>query len=112
MSTEIRLRETRSLDESRREMAAMAPCLAAVEVTPANLVAALELLAAASRLFPLVRVVAVADRGCEAFEWLLREAGAIHFTTSPRDADVLVRLAVRHAARVPAAPVAFAEVGL
>lgn len=104
---EIRLRETRGLADCRSELAAAPASLVVVEVTAANLDAALELLADAGRRFPLARVVAVAQRGSEFYEWLLREAGAIHFTTSPRAADVLARLAVRHAARLPLPRTAF-----
>jgi hypothetical protein len=108
LPSEIRVRETRSLADCRREMTAAPASLVVVEVTQASLSGALELVADARRRCPLTRVAAVADRGCEAYEWLLREAGAIHFSTSPRDADVLVRLAVRHAARLPAARTSFA----
>lgn len=104
----VRLCETRSLADCRRELAAAPSCLVAVEVNPANLLAALELFAEMGRRYPLARAVAIAQRGGAPFEAALREAGAIYFTTSPREADVLARLAVRHAARIPLARTTFA----
>ncbi|MEX0678528.1 MAG: hypothetical protein WD063_15715 [Pirellulales bacterium] len=98
---EIRVCETRLLADCRRELAGAPPSLVVVELSESNLAAALDLVADAVRRFPLARVVAVAERGWEPYEWLLREAGAIHFTTQPRKADTLARLAVRHVARVP-----------
>jgi hypothetical protein len=106
---ELRLRETRTLADCRHELTAAPASLLVVEVSESNLGGVLDLAADVERLFPWARLVAVAPRGGEACEWLLREAGAIHFTTSPRSAAVLARLAARHAARIPlprATPVA------
>jgi hypothetical protein len=108
LPTGIRVREARTLADCRRELAVVRACLVAVEVNPAQLTATLELIAEVARHYPLTRAVAVAPRGCEPFEGALREAGAIYFTTSPRAADVLARLAVRHAARIPAGRTTFA----
>jgi len=72
-----------------------------LEVNLANLRNVLELAADLGRRFPHARWAAVAERANASYEGLLREAGAMHFATSPRTADVLARLAVRHAARVP-----------
>ena len=96
---EIRVYETRTLADCRRELAARPASLVAVELLGNNVTGTLDLLADVARTFPLARGVAVAQRGWESYEWLLREAGALHFTTSPRQCDVLARLAVRHAAR-------------
>ncbi len=98
---EIRVYETRTPADCRCELAARPASLVAVELLQTNVTGTLDLLALVARTFPLARAVAVAERGWEPYEWLLREAGAIHFTTSPRQSDALARLAVRHAARVP-----------
>jgi hypothetical protein len=98
---EIRLCETRSLAECFGELVAAPASLVAVELSQSNLEPALDLVAEVGRRFPFAAVVVVAPRGWEAYEWLLREAGAVHFTTSPRDGAALARLAVRHVARVP-----------
>ena len=44
----------------------------------------------------------VADRSLAACEWLVREAGAVHFLLSTRQLPPLARLVVRHLANVPA----------
>jgi hypothetical protein len=100
---DLRLRETRNLADCRGELAAAPASLVVVEVSESNLAAVVELAVDVERMFPWARMVAVASRGCEAWEWLLREAGAIHFTTSPRTADTLARLAARQTARIPTA---------
>jgi hypothetical protein len=97
----IRVRETRNFADCRRELTAWPASLVAVEVSRTNVAGALDLLTEVARKYPLARAAAVAERGCEPYEWLLREAGAIHFTTSPRESDALARLAVRLAARGP-----------
>ena len=53
------------------------------------------------REFPLARVAVVAERRLAACQWLLREAGAVHFVTSSRQAGPLAELACRHLANVP-----------
>jgi hypothetical protein len=98
---ELPLRETRTLADCRQELAAAPASLLVVEVSDSNLGGVLDLAADVEHIFPWARLVAVAARDGEDREWLLREAGAIHFTTSPRTAATLARLAARHAARIP-----------
>ena len=43
----------------------------------------------------------VADRQWADYEWLMREAGAVHFVCSPRRVGPLAQLACRHLAQVP-----------
>lgn len=99
---EFPISETRTLADCRHQLAAAPTSLLVVELLPTGVPGTLELLGDLGRSFPLARAVAVAARGLEPYEWVLREAGAIHFTTSPRESDVLARLAVRHVARLPA----------
>ena len=98
---EMPLRQTRSLDECCEELVRAPGRLLVLEVSEINLQNVLELAADLGRRFPHARWAGVAKRGYESYDGLLREAGAVHFATSPRTADVLARLAVRHAARVP-----------
>jgi hypothetical protein len=100
---EIRVCETRTLGDCRRELALAPGSLVVVELWRTDVDGTLALLTDVARRFPQARAVAVAERGCEPFEWLLREAGAIHFMTSPRQSATLARLAVRHVSRVPVA---------
>jgi hypothetical protein len=105
---ELRLRETRSLADCLHELDESPASVVVVEFSEALLERALDLLGEVGRRFPSALVVAVAPRGWEPYEGLLREAGAVHFTTSPRDGDVLARIAVRHAALIPAPGTTFA----
>jgi hypothetical protein len=105
---EIQLRETRSLADCLGELTASPASLVVVELSDANLERAVDLVARINRSLPAALVVAVAPRGLEACQWLVREAGAAHFTTSPRDGDILARLAMRHAARGATGSTSFA----
>ncbi len=108
LPAELRLRETRSPEECLAELGQAPRSLVALEVPENGVDGMLDLLGAATRRFPMARFVALAERGLEAHEWLLREAGAVHFTTSPREIDVVARLAERHAARLPQPRTTFA----
>ncbi len=54
--------------------------------------------------FPGVVFAVVAQRGLEAWQWPLREAGAVLFVESPRNIDGILRMAKRHLARAPVPP--------
>ncbi len=47
------------------------------------------------------RAAVVAERSLAEWEWLMREAGAVHFLTSPRRLAPLIDLACRHLAAAP-----------
>jgi hypothetical protein len=96
LGPEIRLRQTRGLEECVRQLAAAPASLLALEVSRGNLPGGLALLVDVGRRFPASRSIVLAERGCERYEWLLREAGAVHFSVSPRESESLARLAVRH----------------
>lgn len=100
LPAEIRLRQTRGLAECAAELSAAPQSLLALELTPGNLAGVLGLLSGLGRKFPLAAAVVLAERGLERYEWLLREAGAVHFTASPREPDDLARLAIRHFSRI------------
>lgn len=105
---ELPLHETRSLPDCFGALVDSPSSLVVVELSQANFEQVLDLVAEISRRFAWAFVVVVAPRGWEPCQWLVREAGAAHFTTSPRDGDVLARLAVRHAKRIPVASTTFA----
>ena len=100
----VRAYETRSLAECFDELAQSPAGLAVVELTAAGVTALLRRLAQWQRDFPLARMAVVADRSLAGCEWLLREAGAVHFTCSPRQLGPLARLVRRHLAKAPSAP--------
>jgi hypothetical protein len=97
------LKEVRSLPECQRQLEASPYSVVAVEVLPQNLANMAKALNDWSHRFPHARFVAVAARGLEPLELLLREAGAIHVTFSPRSLAPLMRLIRRHLARAPKA---------
>ena len=109
-STALRLRmpqglpqicETRVLDDCWATLRQCPASFVVVELTETGADALLDRLACRERLFPLVRVAVVADRQLADYEPLVREAGAIHFTTSIREAAPLADLARRHLDRAP-----------
>ncbi|MBX3411156.1 MAG: hypothetical protein KF708_00450 [Pirellulales bacterium] len=73
-----------------------------VELRRDGLAAALDALADVERGGPRVLAVAVAERELQEIELTAREAGAVHFVTSPRRIAELIQLGERHRARVPA----------
>ena len=95
------IKEVRSQPHCLRELEASPHSIVAVEVLPKNLAAAARALSDWSSRFPHARFIALASRGLECHELLLREAGAIHVTFSPRSLAPLLRLIRRHLARAP-----------
>lgn len=95
------IQEVRSLPECQRELDASPNSVVAVEVLPHNLIAVAKALSDWNRRFPHARFIALVARGLEPHELLLREAGAIHVTFSPRSLPPLLRLVHRHLARAP-----------
>ena len=80
-----------------------------VEVTAGNLEAFLARMAQREREFPRTRVTVVADRPLTGYEWVVREAGAVMFLTSPRRMALLGDLARRHLATLPKQPLEITE---
>ena len=96
----VRVWETRTLADCRDELVESPASFAVIELG-ANVGGLLRLLARQPRQFPAARLAVVADRSRADHEWLMREAGAVHFLCSPREVAVLARLACRHLAEVP-----------
>jgi hypothetical protein len=97
---DVRLRQTGGLRECALELAEHPSSLLAVELTGQNLAQVMALVTEVSRKWPHARIIVLAQRGLDACEWLLREAGAIHFTTSPRQLVGLGGLVRRHFERI------------
>jgi hypothetical protein len=97
----IPIQEVRSPAQCQRELEAAPHSVVALEILPQNLVFMAKAVGDWSRHFPHARFIVLAARDLEPHELLLREAGAIHVTFSPRSLSPLLRLVRRHLARAP-----------
>ncbi len=97
----IRVSETRSFDECQATLDAAPASLAIVELTAENSLWLAETIVRERYAHPRLRIAVVADRAYAAEEWLMREAGAIHFLTSPRRIDLVAQIVHRHFAQIP-----------
>ena len=102
LAAAVRVRESRSLADCREMLAAAPASFVVVELTPGNAALLLRQMARFPGDFPLARLAVVADRSLADYEWLMREAGAVHFVCSPRQSGPLASLAARHLAQAPA----------
>ncbi len=100
----VPLGETRSLAECWEALAASPASFLVVELTVESAEDLLRRMVRLGRDFPLARVAVVAPRRLAGWQGLLREAGAVHFTCSPRQLGVVAEMACRHLASVPAPP--------
>ncbi len=80
----IRLVEARSWDECWQRLAEQPSALVVAELTEANIDSCLAALERIDRRFPQTAIIVLADRRLEPYRTLLREAGALHFVSSPR----------------------------
>ncbi len=101
--------ETRGIAECWKVLAVAPASLVVVELTAATVEELLRRMLHLPRDFPRAKVVVVAERGLAQYEWLAREAGAVHFACSPRQAGTLVALARRHLEKTPLPQRTFAE---
>ena len=97
----VRVWETRSLAECWETLAAAPGNFVVVELGAATADDLLARMIGLADSFPRTRVAVVADRSLAEYEWLLREAGAVHFACSRRQLAPLARTACRHLAQVP-----------
>jgi hypothetical protein len=104
-----RLCETRSIPDCWRTLAQNPTAFVVAEFTQSNADALLDRLVWLERDFPLARMAVVADRSYRLCENLVREAGAVHFVTSPREANVLAAVALRHLRAAPRPELAVAD---
>ncbi len=97
----VRIWECRRLAEAWSALAETSAAFVIAEATGRNLDELLQRLSWLRRDYPFARAAVVADRGLAQCEWLTREAGAVHFLTSPRQLAPLAGIVVRHLANVP-----------
>lgn len=97
----LHLYETRSLADGWAVLEQSPASFLVAELTLANADALLARMAGLERQIPRGRVAVVAERSLAEYEWLLREAGAVWFATSPRELKPLVALAERHLQLTP-----------
>lgn len=96
-----RVYETRSLPECWQSLAGHEASFLLLELSPATVDDLIARLASLEREFPAARAVVVAERSLADYEKLLREAGAVHFVSSPRLLGEVAELARRHFAQSP-----------
>ncbi|MGQ9575257.1 MAG: hypothetical protein ACUVUC_08065 [Thermoguttaceae bacterium] len=94
--------QTRSLADCWEMLQQFPWSFVVIELDPRHLEALLARLARSERDYPMARMAIVAERSLAGYEWLMREAGAVWFTSSPREAAPLAAMARRHLAQVPA----------
>jgi hypothetical protein len=99
-SSGVRVWETRTLDGCFEELTASPASFAVLELS-GDLSELLRHLARQRREFPAARSAVVAERRQAGYEWLLREAGVVHFLCSPRRAGLLGQMAYRHLVQTP-----------
>ncbi len=95
------IHQTRSLEECWEALAKWPASLAVLELIAANVEPLVRRLADLDRRFPAARAIVVAARSLAAYENLAREAGAIHFETSPRRLDAVAAIWRRHRDAAP-----------
>jgi hypothetical protein len=93
--------ECRRLDDAWSALAETGSAFLVAEASGENLRELAERLSRLRCDFPHARAAVVADRDLAECEWFMREAGAIHFLTSPRELQQLTGLIIRHLANVP-----------
>ncbi|MBN2477335.1 MAG: hypothetical protein JXB62_22205 [Pirellulales bacterium] len=102
--SEVRLEETRTLGQCREALARAVASFLVAELTLCDIEPLLGQMARLPRDFPLARLAVVADRCLAGYEWLMREAGAVHFTCSTRRLGPLAQAVRRHLAQAPVPP--------
>lgn len=100
----VRVWEARTLAAAHALLAETPAAILVVELARANLDDLPGWLATARSDYPRARFAVVAERGLADYEWLLREAGAVHFLTSSRQLRPLIEIVTRHLAFVPPLP--------
>lgn len=93
--------ETRSVAECFEALAKAPASFAIVELSRGNAEALAARVADLERDFPLARLAVVASGELADYQWLMREAGAVCFVTSPRRLAPLAEAACRHLDQAP-----------
>lgn len=105
----VEVYETRGLAECWEMLARWPASFLVVELPEHDVAPLVDYLAMLEREFPLARAAVVADRRRQAYQWLLREAGAVHFVTSPRELATLAQAIRRHLERAPTPQLSLAQ---
>lgn len=105
----LRLYETRSLADAWEMLQQHPSSFVVVELTRSNPPSLLQRMLGLEHDFPLARVAVVADRSLADWEWLMREAGAVWFASSPRQLGPIVAMVRRHLELVPIPPRSLAD---
>ena len=100
--SQVRLFETRTLDECWRRLVEQPTPLAAIELTADNVRPLMAMLLRLQDELPEVRAIVMAKRQLAEYESLIREAGAIHFLVSPRSLGDVAELVRRRQAQLEA----------
>jgi hypothetical protein len=95
------IHETRSVPECWEMLRRHPASFLVAELTQSSAQTLLERIAWLERDFPLARAAVVAERSLTAWQWPAREAGAVHFTVSPRELRPLADVAIRHLEAAP-----------
>ena len=95
--------ETRALAACWRELTARPHSFLVLELTSENGELLIGRLSGLGREFPGAAAVVVAERSLRRLEWLVREAGALHFEVSFRRLRLVAEMARRHLALAPVA---------
>jgi hypothetical protein len=95
--------EVRSWDECWQRLAKDPEALVAAELTDTNPDTVLAAFSRMDRQFPQAAMLIQTNRRLAPYRRFLREAGALHFVTSPRRLEELVEIVLRRCARLPAA---------
>ena len=106
---DVPIRQTRSLAECRQVLLESPGSLLVIEATAANVAEVLSFMPMLAELDDRARAVVVAQRQLQAWQWLLHEAGALCFVTSPRRLKPVAELTRRFFASQPHAELSFAE---
>lgn len=96
----VRISETRTLADCWSELVESPASFVVLELG-GDVAGLLGRMASQPRDFPRARLAVVADRSLAGYQWLMREAGAVHFLCSSRQVGSLAQLACRHLAQVP-----------
>jgi hypothetical protein len=99
---DVRLFETRMMEECWHRLVEQPTALAALELTADNVRPMLALLLRLEDELPEVRAIVVAERQLAAYGDLVREAGAIHFVVSPRSLGDVAELVRRRIGQLAA----------
>ena len=98
---EQRVYEMRSIAACWRELVNWPFSFLLLELTAENGELLISRLGDLDREYPGSATVVLAERCLAGYEWLVREAGAVHFVTSPRCLRPVAKMIGRHLESVP-----------